>query len=88
MAKCGRKQHDRAVCLYITYERCAADVVQGPAQVEVPPQTQLRGRPFGRVHQHARRLHGPVPGQENQDGVRARLSWPGAGCWALWHDRW
>ncbi|WP_025221212.1 hypothetical protein [Bifidobacterium breve] len=28
MAKCGRKQHDRAVCLYITYERCAADVIR------------------------------------------------------------
>ena len=28
MAKCGRKQHDRAVCLYITYGRCAADAIR------------------------------------------------------------
>lgn len=81
--RCGRDPGAR-----LPQQGCAADVVQGPAQVEVPPQTQLRGHPFGRVHQHARRLHGPVPGQENQDGVRARASWTGAGCWALWHDRW
>ena len=77
MTKCGRRQRDRAVGLYVTYERnaadtirelgypqqgCAVDVVQGPTQVEVPPQTQLRGRPHGRVHRHARRLHGPVLG--------------------------
>lgn len=28
MAKCGRKQRDKAVCLYITYERNAADVIR------------------------------------------------------------
>ena len=45
-----------------------------PAQAGVLPQAQLRGRLDGRVHQHARRLHGPVPGQEDQDGVRTRAS--------------
>ena len=30
----------------------------------------LRGRLDGRVHRHAGRLHGLVPGQEDQDGVR------------------
>ncbi|THJ25809.1 integrase [Bifidobacterium longum] len=28
MAKCGRKQRDKAVCLYITYERNAADAIR------------------------------------------------------------
>ncbi len=84
----GRRLHHGDSAAAVLQQGCAVDVVQGPAQVEVPPQTQLRGRPLGRVHQHARRLHGPVPGQENQDGVRAQASWPGAGCWALWHDRW
>ena len=28
MAKYGRKQRDRAVCLYITYERNAADTIR------------------------------------------------------------
>ena len=28
MAKCSRKQRDRAVDLYIKYERCAADVIR------------------------------------------------------------
>ena len=28
MAKCGRKQRDRAVCLNITYERNAADAIR------------------------------------------------------------
>lgn len=41
-----------------------------PSQAGVLPQAQLRGRLDGRVHQHAQRLHGPVPGQADQDGVR------------------
>ena len=41
-----------------------------PDQAGVLSQAQLRGRLYGRVHQHARRLHGLVPGQEDQDGVR------------------
>ena len=28
MAKCSRKQRDRAVDLYIKYKRCAADVIR------------------------------------------------------------
>ena len=28
MAKCSREQRDRAVDLYIRYERCAADVIR------------------------------------------------------------
>ena len=46
-----------------------------PSQAGVLPQAQLRGRLDGRVHRDARRLHGPVPGQEDQDGVRTRVSW-------------
>ena len=41
-----------------------------PSQAGVLPQAQLRGRLDGRVHQHAQRLHGLVPGQADQDGVR------------------
>ena len=41
-----------------------------PSQAGVLPQAQLRGRLDGRVHQHAGRLHGLVPGQADQDGVR------------------
>ena len=41
-----------------------------PPQAGVLPQAQLRGRLDGRVHQHAQRLHGLVPGQADQDGVR------------------
>ena len=41
-----------------------------PSQAGVLSQAQLLGRLYGRVHQHARRLHGLVPGQEDQDGVR------------------
>ena len=59
-----------------------------PAQAGVLPQAQLRGRLDGRVHQHARRLHGPVPGQEDQDGVRTRASWTGGADSVLWHDWW
>ena len=41
-----------------------------PSQAGVLPQAQLRGRLDERVHQHAQRLHGLVPGQADQDGVR------------------
>ena len=41
-----------------------------PSQAGVLPQAQLRGRLDGRVHQHAQRLHGLVPGQADQDRVR------------------
>ena len=41
-----------------------------PAQAGVLPQAQLRGRLDGQVHRHARRVHGLVPGQADQDGVR------------------
>ena len=41
-----------------------------PAQAGVLSQAKLRGRVDGRVRRHARRLHGLVPGQEDQDGVR------------------
>ena len=41
-----------------------------PSQAGVLPQAQLRERLDGRVHRDARRLHGPVPGQEDQNGVR------------------
>ena len=44
--------------------------VPRPDQAGVLPQARLRGRLDGRVHRHARRLHGLVPGQEDQDGVR------------------
>ena len=40
------------------------------SQAGVLPQAQLRRRVNGRVHRHARRVHGPVPEQEDQDGVR------------------
>lgn len=45
-----------------------------PSQAGVLPQAQLRGRLDGLVHRHAGRVHGPVPGQEDQDGVRTRAS--------------
>ena len=59
-----------------------------PEQAGVLPQAQLRGRLYGRVHQHARRLHGLVPGQEDQDGVRTRASWTVDASSVLWHDWW
>lgn len=59
-----------------------------PEQAGVLPQAQIRGRLYGRVHQHARRLHGLVPGQEDQDGVRTRASWTVDADSVLWHDWW
>ena len=59
-----------------------------PDQAGVLPQAQLRGRLDGRVHKHAGRLHGLVPGQEDQDGVRTRASWSVDAGLVLWHDRW
>ena len=59
-----------------------------PSQAGVLPQAQLRGRLDGRVHRHARRLHGLVPGQEDQDGVRTRASWTVDAGSVLWHDWW
>ena len=59
-----------------------------PSQAGVLPQAQLRGRLDGRVHKHAGRLHGLVPGQENQDGVRTRASWSVDAGSVLWHDWW
>ena len=59
-----------------------------PDQAGVLPQAQLRGRLDGRVHKHAGRLHGLVPGQEDQDGVRTRASWSVDAGSVLWHDRW
>ena len=59
-----------------------------PSQAGVLPQAQLRGRFDGRVHRHARRLHGLVPGQEDQDGVRTRASWIVDAGSVLWHDWW
>ena len=59
-----------------------------PSQAGVLPQAQLRGRFDGRVHKHAGRLHGLVPGQEDQDGVRTRASWSVDAGSVLWHDRW
>ena len=67
MAKHSKEQRNRAVDLYIKYERCAAAESD---QAGVPPQARLRGRLDGQVHRHARRLHGLVPGQADQDGVR------------------
>ena len=67
MAKHSKEQRNRAVDLYIKYERCAAAESD---QAGVPPQARLRGRLDGRVHQHAQRLHGLVPEQEDQDEVR------------------
>ena len=60
MAKHSKEQRNRAVDLYIKYERCAAAESD---QAGVPPQARLRGRLDGQVHRHA-------PGQEDQDGVR------------------
>ena len=59
-----------------------------PSQAGVLPQAQLRGRLDGRVHKHAGRLHGLVPGQEDQDGVRTRASWSVDAGSVLWHDWW
>ena len=59
-----------------------------PSQAGVLPQAELRGRLDGRVHKHAGRLHGLVPGQEDQDGVRTRASWIVDAGSVLWHDRW
>ena len=59
-----------------------------PSQAGVLPQAQLRGRFDGRVHKHAGRLHGLVPGQEDQDGVRTRASWSVDAGSVLWHDWW
>lgn len=59
MAKHSKEQRNRAVDLYIKYERCAAAESD---QAGVPPQARLRGRLDGQVHRHARRLHGLVPG--------------------------
>lgn len=58
MAKYSKEQRDRAMDLYIRYERCAADVdwlqcirqsrgVLRPDQAGVLPQTELRGRHHG-----------------------------------------
>lgn len=41
-----------------------------PSQAGVLPQAQFRGCLDGRFHQHAERVHGLVPGQEDQNGVR------------------
>lgn len=60
-----------------------------PSQAGVLPQTQLRGRFDGRVHKHARRLHGLVSGQADQDGVRTRASWivdAGSSCGMIGGD--
>lgn len=66
MAKYSKEQRDRAVDLYIKYERCAAaEGFLGRIKQEFPPQARLRGRLDGRVHRHARRLHGLLPGRED-----------------------
>ena len=55
------------------------------SQAGVLPQEKLRGCFDGRVHRHAERLHGLVPGQADQDRVRA--SWTGGASSASWHNQ-
>ena len=48
------------------------------SQAGVLPQEKLRGCFDGRVHRHAQRLHGLVPGQADQDRVRHEHHGPAA----------
>ena len=48
------------------------------SQAGVLPQEKLRGCFDGRVHRHAERLHGLVPGQADQDRVRHEHHGPAA----------
>lgn len=46
-------------------DNAAAEGFLGRIKQEFPPQARLRGRLDGRVHRHARRLHGLLPGRED-----------------------
>lgn len=69
-------------------DNTAAEGFFGRLKQEFFHRRSFAGRLYGRVHRHARRLHGLVPGQEDQDGVRTRASWIVDAGSVLWHDWW